>query len=619
MPDTNKPIIIPLRMVFIPALFLTIAILSTYWQVRNFDFINFDDKVYISNNQVVQEGLSADGVRWAFSTFHGANWHPVTWLSHLLDVSLYGMDAGKHHVVNLIFHIINTLLCFLLFFRMTNSLWPSAFIAMLFGIHPLHVESVAQVAERKDLLSTFFLFVTVWSYSVYVERPRLITYLITLFLYALGLMSKPMLVTLPFVFFLLDYWPLNRYNASSKVKFSPYKKGRRHFYTFLIMEKMPFIMFSFFSCIITFFAQREGGAVGSIRSYPIDIRIANALSSYVRYLEKMVWPVDLSFFYPYLLQTDLWKTWIYGLVLLFVTLIIFQKRKTMPYLPVGWLWYIGTLVPVIGFVQVGGQSMADRYTYIPLIGPFIMIAWSFYMCGKQWANSKKTLISVLSSSTVVVLMSMTWVQAGYWSNSISLFNHAIKVTEHNVIAHLNLGIVLFEEQKPREALTHFKEIIRIKPRYAEAYNNLGMVYLELGKIDKAMDHLQRALSINPNLEKAHNNMGVALEKKGDYSGAITHYKEALRLNPNHVRSLYNIGVIYYKLEEFEKAMAYFQQVLKQDSAYSDAYNSIGVILFRVGKVNGAIRLINIALQIDPDNEFAEKNLNEILSKTEKIQ
>src|SRR5208337_2953688 len=452
-------------------LFLTAATLIAFWQVNHFDFINYDDPSYVTENFHIQHGITTEAIRWAFTTGHSSNWHPVTWISHMLDVELFGLKPRWHHLTNLLFHIANTLLLFFVFNRMTKATWQSAFVAALFALHPLHVESVAWVAERKDVLSTFFWMLTMGAYIHYVEHPRFTSYLAVFTFLTLGLMAKPMLVTLPLVLLLLDYWPLRRFeqktsaqeipaeinkpvSASKRKEKSSRKQtvqaivkeakpaDRRYQWALvrpLLIEKMPFFALAALSSIVTFIAQRKGGAVASLEGIPPGARIANAFVSYIVYIGKTIWPDNLAVLYLYAGWWPLWQ--VMGAVLLFiaVTLIVIREAKRFPYLATGWLWFAGTLVPVIGIVQVGRQALADRYTYVPFIGLFIMAAWGIPELLKNWRYRKEAL-AASSALIFICLFIFTWTQAGYWRNSMALYDHALEVTSQNDIVYTNRGV-----------------------------------------------------------------------------------------------------------------------------------------------------------------------------------
>ena len=482
---------------------LAIVTLAVYWQVGNSAFVNYDDPTYVTDNQDVRAGLTAESVTWAFSTTHGGNWHPLTWLSHMLDCQIYGLNPRGHHYTNLLFHILNTILLLLVLQKMTGALWKSALVAALFALHPLHVESVAWVAERKDVLSTFFWMLTVGVYVLYVENPGVKKYLLTILLFALGLMAKPMLVTLPFVLLLLDYWPLGRFQikklgtAQSSDGTSPKdtrnekrkspkgpakdavrsKKNTESGYRWslalpLIWEKIPLFVIAVASSIVTFFAQQSGGAVRSLEALPFTVRISNALVAYISYIGKTIWPFHLAVFYPHPGMLAGWKIAGACLLLLSISFMAIRALRLYPYFTVGWLWYLGTLVPVIGLVQIGSQAMADRYTYVPLIGIFIIIAWGIFDLAAGWRYRKEG-VAVVSASLLLILMVMTWFQLQHWSNSITLFKHAINVTENNLTAHYNLGLALVKNARMDEAIDHFTRALQINPDNANSHKNLG--------------------------------------------------------------------------------------------------------------------------------------------------
>ncbi len=451
------------KRLLIISLLLIIATFMAFWQVTHCDFINFDDPEYVTDNRHVQDGLTVEGILWAFTTGHAANWHPLTWISHMVDVQLFGLQPGWHHLTNLLFHLANTLLLFLVLNRMTKALWQSAFVAALFALHPLHVESVAWVAERKDVLSTFFWMLTMGMYVSYVARPGLTRYLTLLLCFALGLMAKPMLVTLPFVLLLLDYWPLQRLEqkkppqevrkplSKDKKRTPPVKAPVQpvdHWPLIrpLLTEKIPLFVLAVLSSIVTYLVQHHGGAVESLEAFPPSARVANAFVSYSTYMVKMLWPTNLAVFYPHPRWWPLWQVLGSVVLLIAITVLAIRGAKKRPYAAVGWLWYVGTLVPVIGVVQVGSQAMADRYTYIPLVGLFIIVAWAVPELLKKWPYRKEALI-VLSALCLLCLFLVTWRQVGYWRNSIALYDHALEVTDANSLIHNNRGTAY---SKPRQ-------------------------------------------------------------------------------------------------------------------------------------------------------------------------
>ncbi len=620
---------------------LVVGILAVYGQVWNHDFINYDDTQYVTENPWVQGGLAMENISRAFTATEAYNWHPLTWLSHMADCHLFGLHPGAHHLTSLLFHIFNTLLLFAVFRMMTGDLWSSAFVAALFAFHPLHVESVAWVAERKDVLSAFFWLLTMWSYVRYTRRPGIGRYLPVVLFFALGLMSKPMVVTLPFVLLLLDIWPLGRLR----------REGVRGQWFRLVWEKIPLLLLSGASSVVTFFVQRGGGAVSSLDAIPLDARAANALLSYISYLVKTIWPYKLAVFYPYPRAVSLVQGLMAGVLLVVISYLVIRAIKRHPYLAVGWLWYLGTLVPVIGLVQVGSQSMADRYTYLPLVGIFVMISWGIPAFFSRWRLPRCGL-AVAGSSVLAVLMAVTWVQAGYWKDNISLFRHALDVTTHNYLAHNNLGIALHEQGDTGKAIEQYREVLRIVPRFAKGHVNLGNAFARQGDTTKAVEQYREALRINPDISKAHHNLGVILLQQGDIDGAFLHFRQVLRLDPQNAMALNNIGGILETRGGLEGAADRYTEALVIDpdnpearanlsrvlvrvgnlSLASRCYGevlksahesiglrmSFGVVLSRLGNLAGAVRQFREAVRIDPEDGSARYNLGLALSRQGKM-
>ena len=559
----NKINISPKKQILIVYILLIVATLSVFWQVNQFDFINFDDPVYVTENSNIQSGITLNGVRWAFSTTYAEFWHPLTWLSLMLDYQLHGLNAGGYHLSNLILHIMSTLLLFWLFNRMTGAIWRSAFVAALFALHPLHVESVAWIAERKDVLSAFFWMLTLCLYVYYTEKPVIKRYLLVLLSFSCGLMSKPMIVSLPIVLILLDYWPLGRLQqqkigtnktdivpASSKSgrKKTKSKKGEAKNKTSLpnyqklsetkiagiiplwqMREKIPFFIFSAVFAIITLYAQHKPSTNG----FPLSSRIANAPVSFVTYLEKTFWPHDLAIFYPASNQLPVWQVLGATLLILVVSAVVIVMVKRLPYLFVGWLWYAITLLPVLGIVQVGNHAMADRYTYLPLIGIGIMLGWWIPFLIKR-GEIRKVILFPAGVFFIAILSFLTWQQCGYWKNSIILFEHALQITKNNDLAHYNLGMALKNQGKMEEALNEFRKAISIKPSSADAHNNLGIILeMHFKKYDEAIYHYRQALQNAPNNSGTHFNFGIALAKKGEIKEAIEHFRQAIYLKPDY--------------------------------------------------------------------------------------
>ena len=497
-------------------LFLIVATLAVYWQVGNHEFINFDDNLYVTENFHVQAGLTLKGIKWALTTTDVAYWHPVTWLSLMLDYDLYGLNSRGYHLSNLLFHILSTLLLFMVLKRMTGAHWQSAFVAALFALHPLNVESVAWVVERKNVLSAFFWMLTLWTYTRYAERPQVSRYLLILPPFALGLMAKPMLVTLPFVLLLLDYWPLGRLQINSLSTLWGERAGVRG----VLWEKVPLLALSVISIYLSSLSVQRLGVVVSTESAPMGLRITNALVSYVGYIGKMIWPHNLAVFYPPPIMAPIWQAVVAALFLVFISVLVIRAAKQRPYLAVGWLWYIGTLVPAIGLVRAGlWPAMADRFAYVPLIGLFVMIAWGVVDLTERWCHR----LPALCVSTGVILLAFgicTWLQVGHWQNSIALFTHTLNATANNHVAHNYLGLALADEKRSEEAISHYFEAVRIKPNFAEARINLGKGYFGQGDVDGAIAEFRRAILLTPRSPEAHYNLGIAYGSKGLYKKAF---------------------------------------------------------------------------------------------------
>jgi protein O-mannosyl-transferase len=589
-------------------LILLTTTLLVYAQVRHFEFINYDDTDYVTENINVSRGLSLEGIIWAFTTVHAGNWHPLTWISHMMDVSLFGMDAGGHHVMNLFFHLLNTVLVFVVFGKMTGALPKSFIVAALFALHPLHVESVAWVSERKDLLSTFFWMLTIGAYGWYAAAPSIRRYLAMAACFGLGLMSKPMAVTLPFVLLLLDYWPLQR------VQWPHLKEGgniSRSVVFGLIREKMPLFALSALSAMVTVYAQTSGGAVKDLDIFPPLIRIANAVVAYAAYLLKMIWPSDLAVFYPHPGMPPSWQVAAAVFLLAGITLIALAGSKRHPCLIVGWLWYLGTLVPVIGLVQVGMQSMADRYTYIPLIGIFIMLAWGAADAARRWRVPASA--TVLAAGMVILASGgLTWKQTGYWKNSEILFRRALDVTEDNFVAHYNLANVLARRDNPAEAIFHYRRTLRIKPGFSDAHVNMGNTFSLLENNEDAIRHYRAALKFQPENAKLHVNLGMALDKAGRPDQALDHYLEAIRLDPDNADTRYRAGNSLFQAGNVEEAAAHYRNAIRMDPVFTEAYYNLGVALFQQGKLSDAADAFRAAISIRPDFDMARLRLRQVM-------
>jgi len=585
------------RRTILLSLVLVVVTLALYWPATGYDFIVFDDDQYVSGNSWVNQGLGCASLKWAFTSFYAANWHPLTWISHMLDCSMHGLFAGGHHLTSIVLHSLNTLLLFLLLKSLTRSLWPSLLVAALFGWHPLHVESAAWVAERKDVLSTLFLLLTIWAYSWYVDRPTIRRYALALAAFALGLMSKPMLVTLPGVLLLLDFWPLNRLAAAS----FPDQSGARKIYLKLFMEKLPFFVLSLAACVVTVMAQRSGGAIKDFQEVSGWMRVLNAPLACVRYVGKTICPVNLSVFYPLPSELPVVAGFSSALALALVSYLIFRRRSQSPWLIVGWLWFLGTLFPVLGLVQIGSHAMADRYAYVSAIGLFVMFAWSLH-CWVRGRPSARAWGLGIATVPLLVCVWLTPIQLAYWQDSIALFTHALSVTKNNAVAHNNLGVGLANAGKTAEAISHYAEALRIKPDYVFAHYNLGVELAAAGKLDQAAFHFSEALKYNPRSEILHNNIGVILARQGKPEAAMAHFKQAIQINPAYPKPYLNYGAALQNLGLAGQAVTNYTKALELDPAWPEALDKLAFMLATCPETNWhnssqAIRLAERANEI----------------------
>jgi len=563
--STKKHLLISLLLAFVTFL--------VFIQVIQSEFINFDDDLIITDNEMVLNGLTKKGLVYAFTTGYGGCWHPLTWISHMVATQLFGLVPGWHHLLNLLLHMANTVLIFLVLSRMTKALWQSAFVAALFALHPLHVESVAWVTERKDVLSTFFWILTIGLYGSYAARPGLNRYLAVLLCFALGLMAKPILVTLPFVLLLLDYWPLGRLEPktiSRKTKHSslppknieaqPYHNSAKQTIIFkwslvrpLLIEKIPFFLLTIFASIISYLSQNYAGAVKSFESFPLKARIANAFISYVAYMVKMVWPMNLAILYPHPIWWPSWQVLGSVVLLLVFTILFLKKAKNHRYFIVGWFWYIGTLVPVIGVVQIGAHSMADRFTYIPLIGLFIIIAWGISELLKKWAYRKQAFIT-FSIISLFCLSLITWRQVGFWQNRFTLFAHTLRVTDRNSIIYITRGLAYKETGKNTEAIIDFNKAIEFNSSDKRAYNYRGIAFSNLGNHQQAFRDYNKAIELDCNYSSAYNNRGIEYGLLGNYQEAIKDFDKAIELDSRYAEAYHNRGIAYHKLGNYQMAI-----------------------------------------------------------------
>ncbi len=691
---------------WLACLVLAMVTAWVYCPLRDAQFISLDDQQYVTENMHVTTGLTWANVGWAFRDVHLGTWHPVSWLSHLCDVQLYGLDSRGHHLTNLLLHLANEIFLFRVLLRMTGTFWRSLFVAALFGLHPLHVESVAWVSERKDVLSTCFLLLALGAYVAYTrssvggpqsevqnlkskpEQPQTSAqtpkssrawYGLALGLFALGLMSKPMLVTWPVLLLLLDYWPLRRWNAATT-------SAARAAFSKLLLEKTPFFALALADGVLTFWSQQHAGAMKDFAEVPFGQRAANALVSFALYLGKTAWPANLAVFYPF---PPPWPVVIVcgaGVLLLGISVVVLLQGRNRPYLPVGWLWYIIALLPVIGLVQVGGQASADRYTYIPLIGIFLLAAW----VAGQYALSCRARVVPVASLCALLLGLCAWTthrQAGYWRSSQALFTHALETTRGNAVAHhclggalwkqgnldaaaaefrqalgirpdhqdarLALALVLGEQghkaaasvelerllrRNPRNAAAHFaranllgqegrleqalveySQAIQLQPDFAEAHNNLGNALQRLGNLPEAIVHYRAALALAPGFAEAHNNLGRALAAQHQNAQAITQYEAALRAQPGYAEAYNNLANAFAQEGQLDKAVEHYRAALRCQPGYAKAENGLGCALAMQGKSREAAEHFRTAVQLQPDDPRAHFNLGNVLAELEDNQ
>jgi protein O-mannosyl-transferase len=569
---------------------LAAATLATYWPTLGNGFINYDDNEYVTENQHVLGGLSPRNVRWAFVAKSASNWHPLTWLSHMLDVTQFGTGPTGPHAVNLLLHTINGALLFLLLQRMTGAQLRSAFVAGLFALHPLHVESVAWVAERKDVLSTMFWMLTLLAYQAYVKSAQgKKWYALALLSYALGLMSKPMLVTIPLVMLLLDFWPLRRMAITGRSPPKPTIPG-------LVVEKVPFLLLSALSSAVTCWAQKS--AMPSLEHLPVSERMANAAVSYVRYLGKMFWPQDLALPYLHPGQWSEAQVWLAAVLIAALSLGAVWTGRKHPYVVTGWFWYLGTLVPVIGLVQVGVQAIADRYTYVPLTGVFIIVAWA---AGELTARRRSLRYGAVSMGILILAIcgAVTHRQVKYWHDSETLFKHAASVTDGNFVALSNVGGAYFAKGRNDEALKYYREAVRINPNYTEALNSIGAVLADKGD-PEAAEWFQRALTVQPAHADTLFNMGNLMAKEGKYREAAEYYQASLASRPDNHEARNNLAGVMVRMGRIDEAIAQYQTALEIKPDGALVHKNLGEMLAAKGKLDEAIAHYRTALTLTND-------------------
>jgi len=579
---------------------LVLVTIALYWPAMRCGFINLDDPDCVTENFHVQSGLTWEGVKWAFSdTQQHAYWAPLTWLSHMLVCQFFGLNPFGHHLLNVLLHAANTGLVFVLFQRMTRAPWRSLMLAALFGWHPLRVESVAWVTEREDVLSTLFWMLTLLAYAKYVEAGQVgnskskVWYGTAIVMFLFGLMSKAMLVSLPFVLLLLDYWPLERF-----------KPGRAWQ---LVREKIPFLVMAAVMGFVTFVAQKQGGAVKTFEYLPFGARVGNGLISYCRYIGKTFWPTDLAVFYPHPGYWPLEEVALAGIILCGISVLLFVARRRYPYMLVGWLWFVGTLVPVIGLVQVGGQAMADRFTYVPSLGVLILTIWGAYELAKGW-RFNVTVMPLAGAMAIIICLAMTRQQLGYWKDSETLFRHTAEVTKNNYIAYNNVGAALLDEGQTEEAMGQFQEAILINPEDAEAHYNLGVALFKKNKTNAATSEFREAIRIKPDYAQAHNNLGTALLNQGQTDNAASQFQEATRLKPDYAEAHYNLGVALFNQGQTGEAASQFQEAVRLKPDYVEAHINLGTALLNQGQTDSAISQFQEAVHLKPDDAEAHYNL-----------
>jgi protein O-mannosyl-transferase len=577
-----------------------------YNPVNRHPFINYDDDRYIVQNTHIR-GLSWETIRWAFTTTAEANWHPLTWISHALDYQLFHLNAAGHHLDSLLLHAVNVVLLFLLLQSATKRLGRSLLVAALFAVHPLNVESVAWVAERKNLLCTFFFFLALWAYGWYVQKPNWRRYLPVAALFAMGLMSKPMVITLPFVLLLLDYWPLGRIQGTPPTALHDQQWIPQAPLTKLFLEKVPLLALSAGSAWVTMHAQLGGGAVRSVGQFPLGIRLANSVVAYAAYLWKMIWPAHLAVLYPHAGDSlPGWQVGLGAVVLLGISALALRYHSQR-YLTTGWLWFLGTLIPVIGLVQVGYQSMADRYTYIPLIGVFVMLVWGV----AELVDHRKLKLIWRLAPVAVVLLSLSWAarrQLSYWDSGLDLWSHTLAVNPNNFIAEDNLGDSLLTAGKPDEAYTHFQRAAEIMPRDPWSHGNMGAYLQQQGRLQEAIAEYRTTLSLSRDrvmIALTQANLGSAYRDLGDDKDALESYNAAIDMNPYQANAYFGRAVLYRNQGKLTEAIRDFSKAVELQPT-ADGYVRLGQALAQAQRREEALAAIDQALKISPESTEAQQ-------------
>lgn len=658
------------------AVALAVLTAAVYAQVAAFDYVNYDDPFYVRENLIVQRGLTGYGLKWAFTTTTLGNWHPLTWLSYMIDCRLFGAGPGAHHLVNVFFHLLNSILLFLVLQRMTQARWPSAFAAALFALHPLHVESVAWISERKDVLSAFFWMLTMGAYSLYAQRGGARHYILVFAFLAAGLMAKSMLMTLPVILLLMDFWPLGRFEKARPPAPAPAvpaprassggrkrrgaqterkpaaqagSRGDLRRFLPLFAEKVPLLALSIAAGAAAIVTQQKSGAVVSLTQLSLADRVGNALVSYVLYLWKTIWPADLAIFYP----LHPWPPAAVAAAALFLAAVsaaVCRWGRGFPYLVFGWVWYLVTLVPVIGFVKLGDAAMADRYTYIPLIGPFVALTWGARDLAKR-LRLPRSVVPAAACGILAACAIVTHGQIAHWRDSLALFTRALAVTEKNFLAHTNLAVALIEAGKAEEGLGHIERAIEIAPRFAHAHYNRGVALERMGRRNEAVEAYGKALALNPDYAEAALASGNLALARGDADGAVSYFERAMRSpepqprayaglaeaytrkgrmdealswglaalewQPADAKLRYNIGSICVYRGRVDEAIGHFREAVRLDPGYARAHNNLGSALMLRNRIDEAIEHFREAVRLDPDYRMARENLRDALAQQEK--
>lgn len=575
-------------------------VVAVFFSAVQNDFLYWygDDPLYVLENRYVNSGLSLENIGWAFTSTERSNWHPLTWISHMLDVEIYGLKPWGHHLTSIQLHGLNTVLLFVALWRMTGATWRSFAVAALFGIHPLRVESVAWVSERKDVLSCFFWMLTTLLYVLYVEQVkaagprRKLFYGLSLCSTALGLMSKGMLVTLPFVLLLLDFWPLRRVTTGTKT---------------LIIEKIPFLLLALATSMLTFQTQKSWGFVATLNAYPFDVRLENAVVSYIRYIGKLFWPVDLCSFYPHPGHWPIGLVWFAGITLILISVAAMLTHRNRPYLGIGWLWYLGTLVPVIGLIQVGGQSIADRYSYIPTVGILLILVWGGYELAQRFRVPSRLLMIGLAA-VVLPLIVLSHQHVKRFKDSVTLWSHNVLLTGKYGIAQYALGLAQTQQGNVDEGIRELTEIVERKPDWIEVRGNLAGMLVRKGKLAEARKHCEAALQLNPNYPLAHQNLAMIYRLEGNLEKAITHFVQTIQYDPQNAGAHYFLGLALLEKGLFTDAAEVLSVCVHLNPMDARAHNFYGAALGQIGEAEAGMHHLRLAIRLDPDFAEAHNNL-----------